>query len=106
MDPSHSLEDVKAYGESLLQEIKSLGISLKPCALPGEIKNKRLKHNQMELGLGIHNELGRTKMQLKPINLIITDILNEFANIWKDLKKCIVVVNNLGATTELEMLII
>ena len=62
MDPSPSLEDVKSYGESLLKEIKSLGISLKSCTLPGEIKNKRLKHNEMELGLGIHNELGRRKM--------------------------------------------
>ena len=74
--------------------------------MPGEIKNKKLNSNEIEIGLGIHNEFGKRKIEPKSINLIITDILNEFFNIWKELKMCIVVLNNLGATTELEMLII
>ncbi len=53
----------------------------------------------MELGLGIHNELGKNKLKLRPINEIISLMLNEFLLIFRDLKQCAVLVNNLGATT-------
>ena len=67
-----------------------------------------LGEDEMELGLGIHGEPGVKRTQLKHADELTETLLEEILKHGKfgDEKRVAVMVNNLGATTEMELAIV
>ena len=62
----------------------------------------------MELGLGIHGEPGVRRTELQPANQVTETLLTEILQhgSFGDEQRVAVMVNNLGATTEMELAIV
>jgi triose/dihydroxyacetone kinase / FAD-AMP lyase (cyclizing) len=90
----------------------TLGVSLSTCTLPGQSKSDRIKAGEMEVGLGIHGEPGLHRGEIKPADKIVDEVLQKIiagdASTFKDKKitNAVLMVNNLGGTTALEIAII
>jgi dihydroxyacetone kinase len=83
----------------------SIGMSLGTCTVPGSPKEDRIRPGKVELGLGIHGEPGALQIPYLGAKQAIADIVARFlpllqANTYAAL------LNNLGATTALEMSIL
>ena len=72
--------------------------------LPGE-SYKATESNQIELGLGIHGEAGRRKMELLKSNELVKLMFDEYLLdfIHKSQQQVCLMVNNLGGLSNLEM---
>jgi dihydroxyacetone kinase len=68
----------------------------------------KLGEHEMELGLGIHGEPGVRRTELQPANQLTETLLTEVLKHGKfgDKKRVAVMVNNLGAATEMELAIV
>jgi len=67
-----------------------------------------LGEHEMELGLGIHGEPGVKRTQLQTADNLTETLLTEVLKYGRlgDEKRVAVMVNNLGATTEMELAIV
>ena len=99
-----SLEEIVELGEKLQQSLCSLGISLSACALPGSPAMFKLGENEMELGMGIHGEKGKERMKVTNSNQIVNTMLDQLLTYMKS-SKVVLGINNLGATSEIEMMV-
>ncbi|KAK9688622.1 hypothetical protein K7432_014351 [Basidiobolus ranarum] len=104
-----SFEQVKAAAELVVKNAGTIGVALRPCTVPGTTSEARqFKGHEIELGMGIHGEPGYETTQLSTsanlVKVIIDKILEsgpmkgKFTN-----KKVVLLVNNLGGSTALEM---
>lgn len=108
-DAGLSLSEVVRITEKARDHTKSIGIAVSPGQIPGLDKPTfELGEDEMEYGMGIHGEPGiqRTKMES-------ADVMTEklYATLMKDARLCkgdvvCVVINGLGATTNLELAIV
>lgn len=62
-----SLAEVKASAERVATSVRSLGVSLSSCTIPGQSAEERMGPEEVELGLGIHGEPGVEKIAYEPI---------------------------------------
>ncbi len=62
-----SLAEVKAIAERVATSVRSLGVSLSSCTIPGQSAEERMGPEEVELGLGIHGEPGVEKIAYEPI---------------------------------------
>jgi dihydroxyacetone kinase len=104
-----NLADLAAIGRAAIQSLATMGLSLSAGTSPAVGKPSfELGEDEMELGLGIHGEPGvkRTRMQSadKLTETLLGEIL-KYGNFGED-RRVAVMVNNLGATTEMELAII
>lgn len=109
-----SLREIKATLESILNKCKNLrtiGVSLSgSVTLPNsEQSNKNssgntLQADQIEIGLGIHNERGRHRMKMMKSAELASYLLNEylFKNKAESSSICLL-INNLGGLSNLEL---
>lgn len=97
-----SLEDVTAAARKVTEGSISLGMSLDTCTVPGSPKDDRISVGKAELGLGIHGEAGVEQV----------DFLSAIAAMHMVVEKLqarmaagphVVLLNNLGGTSALEM---
>jgi dihydroxyacetone kinase len=104
-----SLADVAATGRAAIQLLATMGLSLSAGTSPAVGKpGFQLGEDEMELGLGIHGEPGVKRMQLQSADKLTETLLDEILKHGKlgDEKWVAVMVNNLGATTEMELAIV
>ena len=97
------LKKVAAIAQKASDGLVSLGISLSSCTLPGIGREDRVPDGKAELGLGIHGEPGVELINFegaKQTALLLVDRLFKAA---KPARSYALLVNNLGATTPLEM---
>lgn len=80
----------------------SIGMSLDTCTVPGSEKEDRIAPGEIELGLGIHGEAGAEHMSYQGARQAISDAVAKLRPNLND-GKYVVLFNNLGGTTELEM---
>ena len=104
-----SLAEVAEIGRSAVKSLATMGVSFSAGTSPSVGKPSfELGDDEMELGLGIHGEPGVTRTHLQPADkladTLLTEILRErhFGN----RQRVAVMINNLGATTEMELAII
>lgn len=103
------LDDVKRVAEKTIKNVKSMGMSLTPCVVPGVGKPSfEIGEDEMEIGLGIHGEPGIRKEKIKPAREIANILLS---NILEDMKlekddEVAVMVNGLGGTPLMELYIL
>ncbi|GGK07123.1 dihydroxyacetone kinase subunit DhaK [Lentibacillus kapialis] len=103
-----SLEDVKSTAEKVIENVRSMGMALKPCTVPAAgVPSFELAENEMEIGIGIHGESGIERKDISTADDIakeLTDkILGDFDFSGSDTA---VMVNGLGSTPDMELYIV
>ena len=108
-DEGRSLSEVAELCRKVNQNGRSMGMALTSCIVPhaGE-PTFDLGANEMEVGIGIHGEPGRTRMELRPADQIV-DLLAE--PVLSDLPfesgdRVIAMVNGMGGTPLIELYIV
>lgn len=110
-ESGRSLEEVKKIGSAVASLVKTYGVALTSCTLPSASKPMNdMEDNHMEVGLGIHGEKGHGSSPKKSANDIVADLLASLSKHTpfqdNSLKPVAVLLNNLGATTQMEMSVI
>lgn len=102
-----SLDDVKMVGQNAINNMRSMGMAMTPCILPGVGKpGFHLNEDEVEIGMGIHGEPGVNREKLssaKETAQIITQRIladMDFSN-----SEVAVMVNGLGGTPLMELYI-
>ncbi|GIO23913.1 dihydroxyacetone kinase subunit DhaK [Oceanobacillus sp. J11TS1] len=104
-----SLEEVKAAAEKAIEQVRSMGMALTPCTVPDAGKPSfHLAEDEMEIGIGIHGEVGTERKKITSAKDIAVELTN---NILEDLSlsagdEVAVMVNGMGATPEMELYIV
>src|SRR5512143_1118864 len=88
---------------------RSMGMALTSCTVPHVGKPTfDLPEDQMEIGIGIHGEPGRKRMELKPadeiVEMLMEPILNDIP--YKKGDEVLLFVNGMGGTPLVELYII
>lgn len=108
-DEGASLDEVYNTTQSALEGIRSLGVAISPCTVPGANKPSfSLDEEEMEIGMGIHGEAGIRRERRKSADEVTQDMLDLLlADILiNEGEEVSVLVNSLGATPLEELFII
>lgn len=110
-ESGRTLQEVKKIGETVASLVKTYGVALTSCTLPSASKPMNdMQDNHMEIGLGIHGEKGHGSSPKKSADEIVADLLASLSRhtTFKsaDSKPVAVLLNNLGATTQMEMAVL
>jgi dihydroxyacetone kinase len=100
-----SLDDVTAAAEKVSQGVRTIGMSLDTCTIPGTPKEARIAQGMAELGLGIHNEPGVEQIAYAGAAASMEAVAGKLAPLMTDAPH-VALVNNLGGTSVLEMSIL
>ena len=96
------LSTVTTTAKNVIAKIKSIGMSLSTCTVPGSQKEDRIPPNMAELGLGIHGEAGVEQIEFNSAKHAMNAMIAKLsANL--ETKPHIALVNNLGGASVLEM---
>lgn len=110
----HSLQDAVKLATAVNDNLVSIGSSLAHAKVPGQEFESSLKEDEMELGMGIHNEPGvkvlkpvpsvkdLLKEQILPKLLDQSDKDRAFVNFEKN-DEVVLLVNNLGGVANLTL---
>ncbi|SMP56217.1 dihydroxyacetone kinase subunit DhaK [Anoxynatronum buryatiense] len=103
-----SLQEVKQVAEKTIANIRSMGMAMSSCVLPGVgTPSFTLGADEIEIGMGIHGEPGIEKSPVLPAKEIakklVEPILNDFEKMSGEVA---VMVNGLGATPLMELYIL
>lgn len=100
-----NLQACTLAAERVVKSSRSIGMSLDTCTVPGSPKENRIPHGMAELGLGIHGEAGVEQIAsggahdaIEKITEKLTASMNKTPHV--------VLVNNLGGASVLEMSIL
>jgi len=104
-----SLAEVTAIGRAAIESLATMGVSFTAGTSPSVGKPSfALGDDEMELGLGIHGEPGVMRTRLQPADELTERLLTEILKYgnFGDEKRVAVMINNLGATTGMELAIV
>ena len=104
-----SLAELAAIGKAAVESLATMGVSFSAGTSPAVGRPSfELGEQEMELGLGIHGEPGVKRMQLQAADELTETLLSEILQHGKFAaqKRVAVMINNLGATTEMELAIV
>lgn len=108
-DAGLSLGEVRRITEKARDCTKSIGIAVSPGQIPGLNKPTfELGEDELEYGMGIHGEPGIQRTKMQPADVLTEELYRKLAEEAK-LKRgdeAVVVMNGLGATTNLELAIV
>jgi Dak1 domain len=110
------LEQVRAHAQHAADGVASMGAALSACTLPGAAPSEesRLPAGMMELGLGIHGEPGAQRCEARGASGTVRALLERILRAERGSKgrafqagdTVALLVNNLGATTHMELAIV
>ncbi|KAI0766592.1 dihydroxyacetone kinase [Trametes elegans] len=111
-----SLEDVYSTAQWVADHVGTIGVGLEHCHVPGTAGNQsHLGATEIEIGMGIHNEPGNRRLspvpplkdllpQLVDFLTVTTDPERSFLPFKNDgSDRVVLLVNNLGGVSELEL---
>ncbi|KAJ1789424.1 Dihydroxyacetone kinase 2, partial [Coemansia sp. RSA 2399] len=105
-----TLEQVKASAEYVVSHTFTIGCALNAASVPGIGMPRSLQDNEIEIGMGIHNEPGFATKELQPASVLVPGLVDHIINSAQFKGACpggtgrvLLMVNNLGATSNLEM---
>lgn len=109
-----SLNEVYDIAEWVSSRVGTIGVGLEHCHVPGTAAGEsHLKPSEIEIGMGIHNEPGNRRLSpIPPLSDIVKEQLDLLTSTsdpersflpFKGKDKIVLLVNNLGGTSELEM---
>ena len=108
-DEGKSLTELAKVGREAVGSLATMGVSFSAGTSPTVGKPSfQLGEREMELGLGIHGEPGATRAELQPADKLTETLLTTILKHGKfgDEKRVAVMLNNLGAVTEMELAIV
>lgn len=111
----YTLDTIADIAQAVIDNTVTVGCSLDHCNVPGRPFQTNLSSNEMEIGMGIHNEPGALKLEKIPSvsELIESELLGllldqsdsdrAFVPFDKNSEESILLVNNLGGLSILEL---
>lgn len=108
-DLGEPLARVEAIAQAANDATRSMGVALSPCSLPQTGKpNFTIGDNEMEIGMGLHGEPGIRRQKLAAADEVTDELVDA---ILKELQvkagePVAVLVNGLGATSQIELYVI
>lgn len=108
-EEGRDLSEVKKVAEKVIENVRSMGMSLDACIVPAAGKKGFiLEADEVEIGLGIHGEPGVSKEKIKTADEHTEELMNK---ILEDIQiekgeEVAVMVNGLGATPLMELYIV
>ena len=110
-EEGYDLQTIHKRVVDITNNLGTIGISLNPCSLPGKPPNFQLAPDEIELGLGIHGEAGYKRCKIESCEKMVEIILDQLSSIEPGYRyfslqpndQVILVVNNLGGLSNLEM---
>ena len=100
------LAEVAARARSAAGNIRSLGLSLTNCSMPGTEPNERIAEDKVELGLGIHGEPGSRTIPFAMADVLVAEVADAILAALPADGRIALMVNALGAVPPLEMAIV
>ncbi|KAI9489562.1 Dak1 domain-containing protein [Zychaea mexicana] len=107
-----TLEQVRQAAEYVNQHSATLGVALDHCHVPGSTTVQKLPEDQIELGMGIHNEPGISKLGTLPAKELVRKMVTMLTD-QEDQERAylklsqnspvVLMVNNLGSISALEL---
>ena len=101
-----SLDEVAALCERCNDEVRSMGMALTSCTVPtaGE-PTFELDEDEMEIGIGIHGEPGRERMEIEPADQVVERLMEPILDDlpFSDGDDVLLFVNSMGATPLIEV---
>lgn len=104
-----SLEEVTRVAEKVIDNVRSMGMSISSCIVPAAGKpNFTLAENEMEIGMGIHGEPGTHREEIKTSDEITEHLVNKILEDMhlEDGTEVAVMVNGLCSTPLMELYIV
>jgi len=104
-----SLAEVAAIGRAAIKSLATMGVSFSAGTSPAVGKPSfELGEDEMELGLGIHGEPGVTRTRIQSADELAETLLTRILKRgnFGEARRVVVMINNLGATTEMELAIV
>ena len=108
-DGGADLDEVAAVTQDALSRIRSIGVAISPCEVPGAGKPSfSLAEDEMEIGMGIHGEAGIKRGPRRSADAVTEDMMKMLlADLPHSAGDTVsVLVNSLGATPLEELYII
>ncbi|KSV74461.1 hypothetical protein N182_27860 [Sinorhizobium sp. GL2] len=108
-DLGEPLARVEALAQAANDATRSIGVALSPCSLPQTGKpNFEIGDDEMEIGMGIHGEPGIRRQKLASADEVTDELVDA---VLKELDfkrgdRTAVLVNGLGATSQIELYVI
>ncbi|WP_106207651.1 dihydroxyacetone kinase subunit DhaK [Aliiruegeria haliotis] len=96
------LDTVTDMARKVIARAKTIGMSLDTCQIPGAPKEERIGKGMAELGLGIHGEAGVEQIPFESVGQAMDRVTERMAAAMED-GPHVALLNNLGATSVLEM---
>lgn len=110
-----SLDEVYQVAQYVAEHSVTIGASLQHCHVPGtDVGSSHLKDNEIEIGMGIHNESGNRTAPFTSTSGLVGDLMHsltdtknkdfsflDFTHDGKD--DVVLLVNNLGGLSDLEL---
>lgn len=104
-EAGEGLASVTAAAQRVIAGAATIGMSLDTCSIPGSPKDNRIALGKAELGLGIHGEAGVEQVTYTNARDAMTMVVDKLAAIIND-EPMVVLLNNLGGATDLEMAVL
>jgi dihydroxyacetone kinase len=102
-----NLAELVTIGKAAVASLGTMGVSFSAGTSPAVGRPSfELGEQEMELGLGIHGEPGVKRMPVQPADELTETLLNAILQHGKFSGQVAVMVNNLGATTTMELAIV
>ncbi|EXA31502.1 hypothetical protein FOVG_17203 [Fusarium oxysporum f. sp. pisi HDV247] len=104
-----NLDEVTAVANRAASQMATAAASLDRCSVPGRAGQEALPHNQLEFGMGIHNEPGVVRESIPSLESTVQKTLDMIftakPNMWhpKPGLRVALMVNNLGGLSLLEL---
>ncbi|XHC00336.1 dihydroxyacetone kinase subunit DhaK [Nitratireductor sp. ac15] len=96
------LDAVTQAAERVIAGAESIGMSLDTCRVPGAAKEDRIPDGMAELGLGIHGEAGVEQVRFDNARVAVDAMCQKLSSVMTG-DRYVVLLNNLGGTSALEM---
>jgi len=108
-EAGQSLAEVRDLCKKVNAQGRSMGMALTSCTVPHVGKPTfALPEDEMEVGVGIHGEPGRTRMKLRPadeiVELLMEPIISDLP--YKSGEEVLMFVNGLGGSPLIELYIV
>ena len=104
-----TLEKATALVERAKDNIRTLGVAVRPGSLPHTgVPTFEIGDDEIEVGMGMHGERGVARQKLPLADALVEDMVNRLkADLGlKSGERIAVLLNNLGSTTFMELMII
>jgi phosphoenolpyruvate---glycerone phosphotransferase subunit DhaK len=107
-EEGRDLEALKTLGDSVNQRTRSMGVALTSCTVPAAGKPTfAIGDSEMEMGVGIHGEPGRRRVELKSADAIVEEMMTAIlGDLGEKSGEAILFVNGFGGTPLMELYLV